>query len=155
MKASGHNTDISSPADQYELSNEDFLAIWTPLVEGELAQTTAFDKVITTLSAGALAVSITFIHEMAPTPRADYLLAIGWLGFGTALVVNLVSYLVGQFAYRRQAEILQDLTDKKPNALHQSNKFLTAAFWLNGISAIAFIIGVIGLGLFAWANLHI
>ena len=140
-------------APTYDMSREDFLALWTPLVEGELAQTTAFDKVITTLSSAALALSITFIHDIAPTPKDEHWLALGWLGFGGSLVVNLISYLVGQFAYRRQAEILQDYADKKPSALEQPNGFLTAALWLNGISAVTFIVGILGIGLFAWINL--
>lgn len=153
MKSATTKATSSSPGATYDLSNEEFLALWNPLVEGELAQTTAFDKVIITLSSAALALSITFIHDIAPTPKEHHWLAMAWLGFGAALVINLVSYLVGQFAYRRQAEILQDIADKKPDALDQPNRFLTAAFWLNGTSAAAFIIGVIGIGLFAWANL--
>ncbi|MDQ5826561.1 MAG: hypothetical protein M3441_20425 [Chloroflexota bacterium] len=150
------DTTAGSPGDTDDrsvLSNEDFLAIWRPLVEGEAAQTAAFDRVIIALASGALAVSITFIHDIAPNPTEEHWLAIGWLGFGSSLAVNVVSYLVGQFAYRRQVEILQDVADGKPNAEEQPNVFRTAAMWMNAYAAFAFVVGVVGIGLFAWTNL--
>src|SRR5689334_325028 len=142
MKASSNMAKGNNPDATDNLSREDFLALWTPLVEGDRAQTAAFDKVIITLSSAALALSITFIHDIAPIPKEQHWLAIAWIGFGTSLVVNLVSYLIGQRAYRRQVEILQDVADQKENARDQSNMFLTSAIWLNSISAIAFIVGV-------------
>jgi hypothetical protein len=48
-----------------------------------------FDKAIMTLSAGALGVSIAFVHDVAPEPKMVCFLGIAWVAFATSLVLNL------------------------------------------------------------------
>jgi hypothetical protein len=40
-----------------------------------------FDKAIMSLSAGALGVSIAFVHSIAPDPRLTVFLRIAWVAF--------------------------------------------------------------------------
>jgi hypothetical protein len=55
-----------------------------------------FDKAVMTLAAGALAISITFIHEIAPHPTHHRWLATSWLFLAISLLLVFVSYLASQ-----------------------------------------------------------
>lgn len=143
----------NSSSDPPSLSNEETLTIWKSLVAGEEAQTTAFDKLITTLSAGALGLSITFIHDIAPTPKETHWLALAWLGFGFALVLNLISYLIGHLGYRRQAKMLEEIANNERKDTDQQNILLAYAMGLNWLCVFYFILGIVGIGMFAWENL--
>lgn len=78
------------------------------LVEAEKSGSQQFDKAILTLAAGALAISLTFIKNIAPHPKdwTIYFLLASWIGFIISLVCTLCSFLTSQAAFRKQIEIL-------------------------------------------------
>jgi magnesium-transporting ATPase (P-type) len=117
-------------------------------VERDTAQ--QFDKAILTLAAGALALSITFINQIAPNPRPHsvYFLIGAWILFCASLLSTLTSFLTSQVACRKQRDILDDKISSKKN-----NK---AASWTNGLnycSIFFFILGVVSLIVFSAINL--
>jgi hypothetical protein len=106
--------------------------------------TDSFDRAVMTLAGGALAVSITFIHEVAPHPKHTKVLAWAWIFFGLSLVVILWSFLTSERAIAKMyGQIGQE--DDIPRG--------KITGYLNWISAGAFVVGVAFLVLFAWLNL--
>jgi hypothetical protein len=55
-----------------------------------------FDTAIRALSGGALAISLTFVHDIAPHPHHNWTLAAAWCLFVLALAVNLWSFLTAE-----------------------------------------------------------
>jgi TRAP-type C4-dicarboxylate transport system permease small subunit len=59
----------------------------------------SFDQTMITLSGGALALSLTFVQQLAEKPAQwRAVLIAAWLAFGTALVLILFSFLLFQYA---------------------------------------------------------
>lgn len=123
------------------------------LISAERETAQQFDKAILTLAAGALALSITFINQIAPQPKPNsiYWLIIAWSFFCLSLLSTLISFLTSQVACRKQRDILDDKVSGKEN-----NKNNKAASWtnrLNYFSIAFFILGVISLIVFSAINL--
>lgn len=128
---------------------QDYLDERKELVISERETACQFDKAILTLAAGALALSITFINYIAPTPKPSSicLLIIAWTFFGISILSTLISFLTSQAACRRQREILDDKSTSGKNL---------AAVWtnrLNYVSIFFFIVGVFFLIIFCAINL--
>jgi magnesium-transporting ATPase (P-type) len=120
------------------------------LIEAERETAQQFDKAILTLAAGALALSITFINQIAPNPKPHsiYFLVGAWILFCASLLSTLISFLTSQVACRKQRDILDNKISSKKN-----NK---AASWTNGLnycSIVFFILGVVSLIVFSAINL--
>lgn len=134
------------------------------LIDAERETVQQFDKAILTLADGALALSITFINQIAPHPKSHskWFLLIAWILFCLSLLSTLISFLASQVACRRQREILdkrwfmkdkdKSMSDKnhadKNNAAILTNK-------LNYVSIAFFIFGIIFLIIFSTINLPI
>jgi len=123
------------------------------LIAAERETAQQFDKAILTLAAGALALSITFINQIAPNPKPHsvYFLIGAWILFCFSLLSTLISFLTSQVACRKQRDILDDKLSSKEN--NKSNK---AALWtnrLNYFSIVFFILGVVSLIVFSAMNL--
>lgn len=115
------------------------------LIAAERETVQQFDKAILTLAAGALALSITFINQIAPNPKpySVYFLIGAWILFCSSILSTLISFLTSQVACRKQRDILDDKLSSKEN--NESNK---AASWtnrLNYFSIAFFILGVVSL----------
>ncbi len=127
------------------------------LIEAERETAQQFDKAILTLAAGALALSITFINQIAPKPKlySIYWLIIAWSFFCLSLLSTLISFLTSQAACRKQRDILDEeisKNSKKSNNTEENN----AALWtdkLNKLSIAFFILGVMLLIVFSAMNL--
>jgi hypothetical protein len=106
--------------------------------------TRSFDKTITALAAGALALSVTFLKEIAgANPVASGWLLAGWFGLIVSLTSNALSYLTAERTFS--------------NALHNRdhlaetwNRFTTT---LNALSGVGLAVGLAFLGVFAYRNL--
>ena len=123
------------------------------LIDSEREAARSFDKAMITLSAGALAISITFVREIAPRPVGLGLVFAAWGGFVLALLAILFSFLCSQSAMRKQRKTIgADFARVKP-AGGQANAWRTAVNVLNWACIIFFISGVILLALFAGTNL--
>lgn len=132
------------------------------LIDAEREASRSFDQAMITLSAGALGLSVTFIEKLAPSTAAcQYLLYLAWIGFASALLAILSSFLCSQFAMRRQ----RDLNDKNyqkqsleqiPNSTlgdEDKNGWATTTNILNWLSIVCFISGVALLLSFSVVNL--
>lgn len=125
------------------------------LVDAERESARSFDKAMLTLSSGALALSITFIRQIAPAPRSETYLYFAWSGFILALLCTLVSFLSSQSALRKQRDILDRNYRDQPTAFEQKNVMSAVTNFLNWFSILSFIAGVLLLTAFAIKNLSI
>lgn len=125
------------------------------LIEGESAQSRAYDKYLLLLSGGALAFSLTLVEQIAPQARSSTypLVVVSWFAFGAAICGMLTSMLVSQKAFQRQRDIL-DLVYREGEWPSRERSFLGLfVWWLNLSSLIAFLAGSFLLALFASVNL--
>jgi hypothetical protein len=114
------------------------------------------DKAMLTLSAGALALSLTFVEKIAPhpIPATQFLLGIAWLFFILSLIVILASFQTSHKAYCRQREIIDEQHCPTPGKECDSRN--NWAYWTEGLNICSyscFILGVIFLASFSWSNL--
>ncbi len=123
------------------------------LITAERETTQQFDKAILTLAAGALALSITFINQIAPQPISNsicYLMG-AWILFCLSILSALISFLMSQKACRRQRDILDETTSG--TCKDDKNKFAVWTGRFNYCSIIFFILGVSFLIIFSAINL--
>lgn len=114
-----------------------------------------FDKAILTLSAGALALSLTFVEKISPTPfpYTKWLLILSWCIFTISMVTTLISFITSKLACERQIEIIEDIYKNKPD-IDINNKYTLITKYLNYASLTLFMIGVILLVLFSSINIE-
>lgn len=107
-----------------------------------------FDKGILTISAGALALSITFIKSLIPTPKPESIifLILTWLFFAISMLTTLISFLLSHKAFNIAIENLQEDDPK-------TNKFSIATGILNYLSASVLTGGFVFWGIFMVKNL--
>jgi formate/nitrite transporter FocA (FNT family) len=105
-----------------------------------------FDTALRALAGGALAISITFVHDIAKHPRHTWSLALAWPLFGLALALNLVSFLTSA---RASGSMLRVMIGGVSEDLPHGR--ITDV--LNWLSLISFLGGVLFLVLFALLNL--
>ena len=125
------------------------------LVEIEQKSASQHDRAILTLTAGALALSITFLEKIAPkpAPSALWLIAAAWLCFIVGLCVILLSFLLSQTACRRQRELLNAAYSEQAKPRDEENRAATWTSRLNWASYGLFLLGVLFLALFSWFNI--
>lgn len=120
------------------------------LVEAEGEASQSLDKSLITLSAGAFGLSLAFIVQVAPEPRALYSLYLAWGGFILSLLSILLSFLMSQNGFRRARDILDTYYE---TGNRESNGWDTVTSGLNVLSITFFVTGVISLAYFAVRNL--
>ena len=115
-----------------------------------------FDKYILTLAAGTFGLSLLFVERIAPHPKdgTEWLLIAAWVAFGASILSTLIAFLLGQESCSKEIEILDgkyrgDIKDGK----EIKNRFVTWIKWLNRVSMILFIVGVVFLIIFSALNL--
>jgi hypothetical protein len=116
------------------------------LVEAHRRSSEAYDKAVMTLSGGALAISLTFIHDVAPQPKHKGWIAWSWGLLALSLLLILVSFVASQYAIGRQIREVDRLRVLQWNLAGR----MTAG--LNFASGLAFIAGVTCMVRFAWFN---
>lgn len=137
-----------------EVDYQTYLAERKILIDAERDTAHQFDKAILTLAAGALALSITFINQIAPQPKPNsiYFLITAWSFFGLSILSTLISFLTSQIACRQMREVL----DQQQVTKNKDYKEPSAKTWtnvLNYFSIGSFILGVIFLVIFSSVNL--
>jgi hypothetical protein len=147
-------------SDPQEDKRKEYLEERRLLIEAESQSAQSFDKAMLTLSAGALALSITFIKELAPEPKCLCCLYFAWAGFCISLLSTLASFLTSQSSMRKQRDIVdaRQKGDIKDDGGHRGpserNVWTTTTKGLNWFSIISFILGVVCLVVFATANIR-
>ena len=122
------------------------------LINAGLKSTESFDKSILAYSSGAIAISITFLDEIASSPiNCKCLLLICWIFFILCIFSTTISFLTSQKAFEKQIKILEELFfQDKPSG---ENVFSRITQSLNYASSASFTIAVIFLVIFAYLNI--
>lgn len=116
------------------------------------AASASFDKIVSFLAGGSLALSITFLHDIAPHPVHEERLAIAWTALWIALISSMFSFLASDSAHRAVIDKLY--AGKELVGMDRDWRYKTTSA-LNWVSAIGVVIGTGGLAWFAFANLPI
>jgi len=121
-------------------------------IEQENASVAIFEKTLTTLSSGALALSITFAKFFGGEPKGKEVLFVAWCCFGLALLVLLIGFLCSCRAQIRYRAIITAIYTG--NACEPRNTLATLTNYLNWLALFAFIVGVVCFALFVASNLQ-
>ena len=125
----------------------------------------SLDKALLTLSGGALAISMTFIKDIANSPVWAWALMTAWVLFGSAIAVLLLSSYICQLAYKKQRQILDDgqtakLEKQDKDAQTRSRTPEKKNVWTvstevgNLAALVLFLLGIAFLGIFIWINMQ-
>jgi hypothetical protein len=113
------------------------------LVESEQKSQESFDKTVLSLSSGALGVSFVFIKDVVGGMQNVQwltLLLCSWLSWGLSSVAVLVSFYASQQALRHAIiQVDNDTIREQP----VGGSFAKATAWLNGVSVVLFLVGVL------------
>lgn len=122
------------------------------LIEAEKETAQQFDKYVLTLAAGALALSITFINQIAPKPISCslWILLLAWSLFSLSILSTLISLLTSQRACRRQIEIYEQAF--KGQGIGE-NSYAWWTVLLNRASIGLFVFGTFALIIFTGINM--
>lgn len=113
----------------------------------------SYDKAVMTLSGGAFAISMTFIHDIAPSPDPRTLLplALAWASFGISIASILISKLTSQWAI---AKAIQQFDAGTIDHQRPGRAYALATSILNIAAGGTFLTGAALLAGFAVANLR-
>ena len=128
------------------------------LNQADLKNTEQFDKAILSLSSAGLALSISFSKFIAPPDIAEciVLLKLSWLLFGLAIVSTILSFLASSSAINTAREhIFQYYMEGNDAYANRPNPGSIAAYWLNRMSALLFILGITTTVIYVNQNIHI
>lgn len=127
------------------------------LRSGERRAQRSLDKVLRWLAGGALALSLAFYQQIAPTPSdlSLTILQVGW----TLLIISLGSVLGSLITmkqgFRRERELLEEFLDGEIDSPEERpNRWDTATTLLNWTSTATAVLGVVAVIVFAWMNLE-
>lgn len=138
------------------MSDETYFRERGTLIEIEQKSADQHDKAILTISTGGLALSITFLKDIAPDPSKGTLVLVGisWICFGLSMLTILFSFLSSQIACRRQRDLLDELyLDGTRDQEKKANWWSSLTHWLNLASYILVFVAICFLALFSWLNL--
>lgn len=136
------------------MDQSDYLEFKKQANEGLQSAASQFDKAILTLSAGALALSLTFVKDIAPTPDTTtvHLLKWAWAGFIASIVLTLLSFHSSLRAFRRYDKIIDTMqADPRVDRETLTNSWSSVTIWLNALSLASFFLGTV---LLTWSVSH-
>lgn len=107
----------------------------------------SFDRTITTLAGGSLALSISFVTDIAKHPTSVWAIKVSWIAMAVSLAVILVSFAVSVEVHRRVIEAGASYASQ-PRWVRRG---VTAMNWTAGL---AFLLGAGFLVFFACVNVH-
>ncbi len=152
------NADDKSIEDKEDkqLRNQLFSSLETQILADRSKLAEAYDKALLTLSAGALALSITMlgIQIFSNTGSKDSLHRV-WGLFTAVIISTIISFITGQFAMDRQRDLAHDYyINGNDKAINEKNAWKGITTGLNILSGILFALGVIFLVIFASTSVH-
>jgi len=123
------------------------------LIDAKNASQDQLDKALLTLSAGAFGITIAFLESITSTPPVwSGLLYVSWFCWGLTIGLSLVAFYLSVKSHDEDLALLHS----DPKKLYDENRkdpTNTAVKWLNKISLILFLIGLITISFFAALNL--
>ncbi|HLG58128.1 MAG TPA: hypothetical protein VI485_22465 [Vicinamibacterales bacterium] len=117
----------------------------TGLEGGRRSAYIEFDKAVLALSAGGLALSISFIGELVPStpPSVLPVLYSSWLLYAICMMSTLLSFLFSQAAFDRELQLIDDHYLRFDNRVHDAtNRPAAVVKWLNYVSCAALMVAV-------------
>lgn len=128
----------------------------TLLVEMEQKSADQHDKAILTVASGGLALSITFLKDIAPNPLPETwkYLGVSWACFVVGILAVLLSFLTSQSACRKQRDFLDELYQKGSVTVTAKKNWWSS--WTNGLNWVSYALvffAVVFFTLFSWLNL--
>lgn len=126
-------------------------------IESKTDQSKTYDQTILTFSAGAIALSITFIEKLAPIPAAPWLLYTAWSFFGLAVLSVVLSFLVSQEAFQNEIEWVDASWEAVKSGEteppeRRPNRYTAQTRKLNFASGSLFVLGIVFFVLFGAFN---
>jgi len=121
-----------------------------------LKQAEQHDKAILALSSGALALSLTFLRTIAPSPSSGslWLLGFSWGAFLVSVLSTLLSFHTSVRAFLRADEILDEMAQNPGIDAHElPNRWRSHTLLLNYTAVACFAVGTVLLTAFAIVNL--
>jgi hypothetical protein len=118
------------------------------LIDSQRELGESFDRILTTLAAGALALSITFIRQIAPHPKHEWTLVSAWSLLGGSLFAILIAHLTSQLGLQRACDIMDERERRRiaqvapPLECEEGNGWRAATQALNVIAILAFMMGI-------------
>jgi hypothetical protein len=119
------------------------------LVQAHHAASQSFDRAVMALAGGALGVSLTFIHDVAPRPERVWLLGVGWMLLAGSLLVILLTFLTSQRAFVNEIRAFDARSDEADQGGF-AGKLTGVGNWA---AALMLVGGVVFLVIFALTNL--
>lgn len=125
------------------------------LVEMEQKSADQHDKAILTVASGGLALSITFLKDIAPHPLPETWKYLGasWACFVVGILAILLSFQTSQSACRKQRDFLDDFYQKGSFSETEKNWWSSWTNWLNWTSYALVFFAVVFFTFFSWLNL--
>ena len=123
------------------------------LIDAKNASQDQLDKALLTLSAGAFGITIAFLESITSIPPVwSGLLYASWFFWGLTIGLSLIAFYLSVKSHEEDLALLHS----EPEKLYDENRkdpTNTAVKWLNKISLIAFLFGLIAISFFAALNL--
>lgn len=147
-------SDDSTSKHDLDVRRQEYLQHRKYLIETSLGQIGQFDKLIVTLSSGALALSLTFIKDISPTPIpcSKFLIFVSWILFTISLIATLLSHYTSHKDMDFEIMKLDKNYEDEREMYDPKNPFRTATILLNILSASMFLIGLCFLVAFTSVN---
>ena len=123
------------------------------LVEARHSAMEDYDRAVMTLAAATLALSVTFLHEIAPAPKPGTTWAVigAWVLLGIALLATFLSIGTGIVGLGRA---IRDYDDRRTKKLERpGGVWANATDVLNVVSGCCLILGLVLLAWFAGQNM--
>lgn len=121
------------------------------LLEGRSNAIRSLEKTLVTLSAGALALSITFLHDIAPHPREIVWLILSWSLLFASLLLMLLVFILGVYVFDKDIDAWAAEYEKRDG--NRPECLIRFLQWLEWISLFSFIFGSVFFAVFAVVNL--
>lgn len=111
-----------------------------------------YDTAVLSIASGALALSATFAHDIAPHPHPNtlWIVAAAWVLLTLSLVAILVSLLTSQAALRKA---IRDLDEGLDLGALPGGRHAAWTLYLNRAAGGALVLGLVSLAVFALTNL--
>jgi hypothetical protein len=120
-------------------------------LEGQVQQ--EYDRTVIALSGGALGISFSFIKDyLGDTPATSPgLLRVAWMCWAASLLATPISYYLSPWAIRKT---IQQVDAGTVGAERAGGKLDIVIVGLNGIGGLLFIVGLLVMGWFMYANVR-
>jgi hypothetical protein len=120
------------------------------LADGERAAAEGFDKTLLTLSAGGIALSVTFVEKLGAAGTFKPVLYASWIMLVGALLLNIRAFMKRQTGFK-QSTLMNDERFRNGRTL-LANPFGKRAETFNEVAYWFFVAGILLLLLFAGLN---